>query len=162
MDNKEYEDFYHENADRVFRFCYRLTGDRTKAEDIASEAFGICYLKFDNVRVESAQTTYLFRIVVRLWGNQQRKDRLATLVPFTRQPKEDHEMRLDLDVAIERLPSAQRVALILVKAEGMTHAETAEILGVPIGTIQSRVFQALKGVRKHLMATESKEITVEN
>lgn len=153
MDQREREHFYRDNADRLYRFCYRLSGNYADAEDIAADCFVKFFARADRIREESARTTYMFRIAVRLWSVHQRRQRLVRLIPLGQQLNQDHDVRLDLDRAIDGLPSVLRVSLILVKAEGMTYSEAAKTLGVPVGTVQSRVFQALNRLKRQLEAS---------
>ncbi len=61
--------------------------------------------------------------------------------PLARNP-ESTVMSSEIIAAVERLPEAQRIVMLLVAVEGLSYADAAEVLGVPIGTIMSRLSRA--------------------
>lgn len=141
---------YDEHADRVYRFCYRLSGNRTEAEDLAAETFfGALDAGF---RGDSDELTFLYRVALNKWRMHCRRQsvrrRFASFVGAATRPQP--ELRAALDEAIDGLPVHLRVAFILVKVEEFTHAEAAKLLGCPVGTVQSRVFKACEILRSTL------------
>lgn len=141
---------YDEHADRVYRFCFRLSGDRTEAEDLAADTFFSALES--RFRGEAGELTFLYRIALNKWRMHCRRQsirrRLGSLI-VSSQVREP-ELRLTLDEAIDRLPVKLRESFILVKVEGFTHLEAAAMLGSPAGTVQSRVFKACESLRETL------------
>ena len=97
-------------------------------------------------------TTYLHAVTVNCWRKRLRSAPPPTLALLeTEAAPQDvihqHFTRLSLDAAVAQLSQAQREAFVLVKAEGLTHKEAAQVLGVPQGTVQSRVHEAILRLR---------------
>ena len=99
---------------------------------------------------------WLFRIMVNLWRNAARSERrrgehlpLQNLVvePAVA-PSQPGRIALgEMSRAIDRLPGEQREALLLVVLEGVSYEEAARILGIPIGTVMSRLSRARTALR---------------
>ncbi|MGC4045504.1 MAG: RNA polymerase sigma factor [Armatimonas sp.] len=96
------------------------------------------------------QSTWLHAIAINLW-----RKRLAQKQPVESLEEDRHGAdpmqieitKLTLDRALLALPATLREAFVLVKAEGLTHKEAAQALGIPQGTVQSRVFDATRQLR---------------
>jgi RNA polymerase sigma-70 factor (ECF subfamily) len=67
-------------------------------------------------------------------------------------PAEDAELADHVRLAVAQLPSEQRLVVLLCYHNGMTHAQAAEILGIPLGTLKSRLHAALRDLRERLSA----------
>lgn len=141
---------YDDHADRVYRFCYRLSGNATVAEDLAAETFfSVLDARF---RGEAEEMTFLYKVALNKWRMHCRRQfirrRLESL--GHQRPGPEPDLRVTLDAAIDGLPGNLRVAFILVKVEGFTSKEAAELLECPTGTVQSRVFKACERLRAAL------------
>ena len=145
-----------ENQRRVFQIAYSVLGNSADAEDVAQEAFLRAYQKFDSLREAEKFRAWVNRIVFRLALNRRRGYRrrlvrdsawqvteTATMVDGAR----DAEQRVMLDRMrreIESLPEKFRSVLQLSLAEEMDAADVGEVLGIPAGTVRSRVHTARK------------------
>lgn len=98
---------------------------------------------------------WLFRILVNVFRNHYRDVRRCNVTPFEEpvhapsQPPQQHD-RLTLNdtlIAIAALPVEQREALMLVALEGFSYADAAAILGIPVGTLMSRISRARRKLR---------------
>lgn len=142
---------YHEYGALVYRFALRLTRDRNDAEDLTMDAFVSLYRSIDQIREPGAAKTWLYRAALNRWNRLRRKARTESL---DRDVAEVFGLsvsdRLALWQAMDTLPEKLRVAVWLVKGEGLTHREAAEVLRVPTGTVQDRVFRAVQRLRKEL------------
>ena len=152
---------YERFGDRVFRFCYRLSGDRTEAEDLAAETFLAAIQATDRFEGRCSPLTWLLRIALNRWRSALRKRRggpaIEEIDPETEAGEDPIRARLEaatLEEAIDRLPEALRTVFILVKVEGLTYREAADALGVPQGTLQSRVNTAVCRLRADLGESE--------
>jgi RNA polymerase sigma-70 factor, ECF subfamily len=146
---------YEAHGDAVYTFCVQLVGNRSDAEDIAAETFlhaSRALLRFEE---RSSVRTYLYRIAVNRWRSFRRA--CKTTLPL------DPELvagdvgihdRIAVAEALDKLPIKLRESLVLVKGHGFSHREAGQILRVPIGTVQSRVFEAIKQMRHHLAGFE--------
>jgi len=149
------EAVYAEYGDRIYRFCYRLCGRAAEAEDLAQDVFVAALQGLEGFEGRSSLSTWLYRIAFYRWRQLYPRGRMPALsleeeverMPV--QPDLAHEslQRLGLEQALAALPSDLRDAFLLVKAEGLTYREAAEVLGTPQGTLQYRVHEAVQRLR---------------
>jgi RNA polymerase sigma-70 factor, ECF subfamily len=142
---------------RVYRFSLLLAGNREDAEDIASEVFLASAKAFESYRGEATPEVLLLQITRNKyrqlcrthtrWLRHLQKSMRPELAP-------SHEEATLLGVAageaLQRLSPALREAFLLVRVEGLRYAEAASVLGVPVGTVQSRVHTAASRLAAHL------------
>jgi RNA polymerase sigma-70 factor, ECF subfamily len=134
----------------VWRYLRRLLGDDA-AEDVAQETFLRVYRRLPTFTFQAKFSTWVFQIA-RNAGldelrSRRRRDRLAAAVPPGPPTSTGPgEARVEIDAALASLPLDQREALVLVEVLGLRYREVATVLGVPEGTVKSRVFSA----RRHL------------
>ena len=145
-----------ENQRRVFQIAYSVLGNSADAEDVAQEAFLRAYQKFASLREAEKFRAWVNRIVFRLALNRRRgyRRRLArdsawqvTETPTMVDGARDAEQRVMLDrlrKEIESLPEKLRSVLQLSLAEEMEAADVGAVLGIPAGTVRSRVHTARK------------------
>jgi RNA polymerase sigma-70 factor (ECF subfamily) len=129
----------------VWRFLRHFLSDASLAEDVAQETFVRLYTRLDTFSFQSKFSTWVFQIA-RNCGidevrRQQRTERLVASLPRPAPPA-DPELHAQLDAAIAALRPAAREALLTVEILGLTYAEAASVIGVPAGTVKSRVFAA--------------------
>lgn len=139
------------HEDRVFAICLRMLRDREAALDATQETFITVFRKVDRFAGHSAFSTWLYRVAVNTCYDQARRSRRTATEPLAEGegPPDHHtaadldsvELRPDLEAALASLPPEFRTAVILCDAEGLALQTTAEILGVPVGTVKSRVFR---------------------
>ena len=129
----------------VYRFLRHFLGDATMAEDVAQETFVRAYQRLGSFRFQSKFSTWVFSIArnagvdaVRSQGRRLRLvDRAAPPTPSV-DPAASAEVTASLAALAPRL----REPLLLVEVLGLTYREAAAVLGVPEGTVKSRVFHA--------------------
>ena len=158
----------------VLNFASRHIGDERKAEDIAQEAFLRVYKARHTWRPDASFRTWLLTIVTRLCLNElrarTRERRVMHLVsggpegdfwssavdPKGSTPADLTLARERAEIvrrAVDTLSVNQRAALLLHRFEGLSYKEVAEVLGISIGTVMSRIFNARQRLRE-LLATE--------
>ncbi len=158
-----FEALYAAQADRLYRFCRRICGDPDDAEDLAQDVLVLAYIGLGQLRDERAAAAWLYRIAVHRWRRVvvQRGPKhmsLAEVGATARHPVgQDQTERLALDRALAALPAELREALILVKAERLTYREAALLIGVPQGTIASRIRLAAARMRALLAEEAARE-----
>ena len=148
----------HEN--RVFSVCLRILGDREQALDVTQETFLTAFRKAHQFKGNAAVGTWIYRIAVNSCYDQLRKqkrrpsepipDYLDPADPSAQEAVEAAAVRPELREALDSLPPEFRAAIVLSDVEGMSLPDTAEILGVPVGTVKSRVFRGRRLLAKHL------------
>jgi RNA polymerase sigma-70 factor (sigma-E family) len=140
----------------LLRTAYLLTGDRHAAEDLVQTAFAKLYLAWDRVERREAIDGYVRRILVNehasLWRRAWRRNEVASGQP----PEQDVRDRPDEGDAaavwtfVQTLPRRQRAVIVLRYYEDLSEAETAQVLGVSVGTVKSQASRALAAMRSRV------------
>ena len=154
---EQFEILYSQHAGRVYRFALRLSGNRELAEDLAAEALAEAYRTLDRYRGDSSLGSWLCAIVLNKWRMERRKRRVQTdpLIMAETVASTFQFQDMFLAQAIGSLSEPLREAFLLVKGEGMTHAEAAKVAHVPVGTMYFRVHAAIRKLRSFLMPNVS-------
>lgn len=142
----------------IYRYCYRLCrGNHSDAEDLAQDTWLLVWHSLHQFEGRSSIKAWLYQIALRRWMQIRNVGRESVPLDGVKAAVEpgQQDLRLCLDAAIGRLSEAQREAFILVKAEGLTHKEAAAVLGIPQGTVQFRVHEAIRKLRIELAAFAS-------
>jgi RNA polymerase sigma-70 factor (ECF subfamily) len=140
---------------RLWAFALRLCGNRHDAEDVVQRACVRGLERAHQLQPGTAPLSWMFSIVHSTWINELKArkvrsrssmqwddDFLQTVPdPGARTP-EENLLNAQIIEAVERLPEAQRIVMLLVAIEGLSYAEAAEVLDVPIGTVMSRLSRA--------------------
>jgi RNA polymerase sigma-70 factor (ECF subfamily) len=132
---------------QVWRFLRRMLGDDALAEDVTQETFVRVYTKISSFTFEARFTTWVFQIAhnagIDELRKRQRRDRLPELLGRrTPSVRSGPDVGVELQLALDTLPEDQRAALLLVEVFGLRYREAAVVLGIPAGTVKSRVFNA--------------------
>jgi RNA polymerase sigma-70 factor (ECF subfamily) len=157
----------------IFHVAYRMLSDSGEAADVVQEIFLKVFRNINGFKGESALKTWIFRIAfseilnrLRWW---KRRHRHATVSldddhnhnghgyhvsdskPSPEQALESKEQEQAIQQALEKLSSDHRSIIILRDIEGFSYGEIAEVLGVSIGTVKSRLARARADLKKSLM-----------
>ena len=142
---------------RLRRFAHSLTGNLADADDVVQLGCMKALRGRAGWPPGTRLDSWLFRILQNTWRDELRRQKVRP---------EGHSVELETDLpdeldrlgdratlaavrqAMQRLPEEQREALALVSVEGLPYAEAAELLGVPIGTLMSRVARARQRLRR--------------
>lgn len=145
------------HLDEVYRYACRLTRDVARAEDLTQETFLQAWRSFDRFAPGSHARAWLYGIFHNVLGRDRRQaGRERHVVDLEQLPPHVlvHEPLLSrvLDLAtVERafagLSEAAREIVLLADLEGLAYREIADVLGVPIGTVMSRLNRARKQLR---------------
>jgi RNA polymerase sigma-70 factor (ECF subfamily) len=155
----------------VFSIVSRMLEDPSAAPDVTQEVFLKIFRKIDGFRGESSLKTWIYRIAVnearnhRRWFGRHRRQEV-TLEPLAGEkstgvslpdqgpsPYElarDHETQELIESALQRVSGNYRAALVLREVEGLRYEEIAEILGISLGTVKSRILRGRESLRKQL------------
>jgi RNA polymerase sigma-70 factor, ECF subfamily len=161
-------------GDRAYRLAMSITGNGPDAEEVVQDAFWSVVRKIEGFRGESAFGSWLYRIVAnaayqKLRTRQSRRRDVSwdeVMPPFDERgchavpmadwsprvddPSVQTELRMALTAAIDELPVAYRTVLVLRDVRGLSNAEIAEITGVSIPVVKTRVHRARLFLRKQL------------
>lgn len=168
-DRREFEELAFPLLDSAYRTARRLTGDSASAEDLVQEAYLRAFRGFPQFERGSNFRAWFFRILTNAFLNDYRRSvRGPRPYDFTEVDPEDpstpsavfgleevEQLRRHLGdeaaAALDRLPVEFRLPFLLSTFEGFAYKEIAGILGIPIGTVMSRLFRARKMLREDLL-----------
>ena len=147
----------------LLKLCYAYLHDEELAKDAVQETFIKAYKNLDEFREASSEKTWLNRIAINTCKDLQRSgwfrhvDRSVTpdMLPETRVPAEPED--LDLTAEIMKLPVRLREAALLCWLQGMTYNEAAEVLGISLQAVGSRLDRARKRLRFAVEGSEENE-----
>ncbi len=151
-----------EHFPRIHRAALVLTGNPWDADDLAQETFLVLAAKSHEFQGRSSAYTYIYGILLNLERRNRRragmrKRKLRVLwdnepreptVPAAETAIEVAEWKTSLWAIVARLPDGQRQALVLRFSEHLRYDEIAEVLGCPVGTVKSRIFNGLTALRE--------------
>lgn len=141
--------FYRENAVRLQMFLRHATGDVQAAEDLMQETFtGIWQRPNGYMSDRGSLRTYLYGIARKRAAEWWRKQRTGETSGLERTRSATETMSLAINEALQQLPHEQQTLLWLREVEGQSYAELAEIFGIPVGTVRSRLFAAREALRE--------------
>ena len=139
---------------RLRRYARALLGNRSEADDLVQDTLERGWSNLASWRAGSDMRAWLFGIMHNLHVDRVRKPVLSTIefdddtpMPFMKAPQADRLEIRDMEAALNTLPAEQRKILLLVALEEMTYGEVAAALGIPIGTVMSRLSRARERLR---------------
>jgi RNA polymerase sigma-70 factor, ECF subfamily len=147
---------YHDHYPCVVRLAAAMTGDRDAARDIAQDVFIAVLRGLPDFRGDAALGTWIYRITVRTAArhNARRVRHATPSVDADELPgdasAEGAAELAELLRALASLPLASRTILSLIAIEGLSQEAVAEILGLPIGTVWSRLSAARRQLHESL------------
>ena len=155
---------YAAHAAPIHAFAFRATGDAQAAEEIVQDTFVRAWRSMDRFDPQRADLrSWLFAIARNLTIDHHRRKAARPSTPTAQEKLEQQPAGLsDIERAMEvwqvaealaQLSPAHRIAIVEIHLRGASVAETAERLGVPAGTVKSRVYYGLKALRLALEET---------
>lgn len=149
-----FRDYVAARSPALLRTAYLLTGNRADAEDLLQTALAKTYLAWDRIREREAVDGYVRRVMVNTrtsWWRRRRVDERPTnVLPERRTERDaadDLALRDALWAALATLPKRQRAIVVLRYYEDLSEAETADLLGISVGTVKSTTSRALVKLR---------------
>jgi RNA polymerase sigma-70 factor (ECF subfamily) len=132
----------------AYAFAWHLTRDRTLAEDVTQEAFIRAFRFLKGFRGDQRFGSWLFRIVRNCAMDALRgRSRWTALAgDGPERAVADPSARIELEEALRAVSPDHRDAFLLVEVFGLSYQEAADVLGVAIGTVKSRMFRARKAL----------------
>jgi len=158
--DREFEARLVESSTLAFRVAYSVLRHREDAEDVAQEAFTKAYRSFRQLRDRDRFRAWLVRMTWRLAIDRRRSERrrvarelvhaVAAPLVATDEIVESDERASRLWAAIDALPEKLRVVVVLANIQEHDVADVAALLGLPAGTVKSRLFLARQRLREQL------------
>jgi len=150
-------------VDRLFSMARLIVGNDDRAADAVQDALLNAWLDLRALRDPDRFDAWIHRVLVRTCYAAAKRDRRRTVVeikmatigePTTTDSQAAIAVNDQLDRAFSRLSTEHRTVIVLVHYMGLSLAETAESIGVPLGTVQSRLSRATQAMRGALDADE--------
>lgn len=156
---------------KVYQYAFRLARNHDDAADVVAETFLRMYNALKRFRGDAQLSTWLYRIVSNVFFDFRKREQRHEHLPLEIQSEEDDEPMerpipdesIDLDAyvleqerkrvlmeAINQLPDYQKMVLILFHIEERPYEEIAKIMGLPLGTVKSRLNRARNALRELL------------
>jgi RNA polymerase sigma-70 factor (ECF subfamily) len=134
----------------------RMGADPATADDVAQDAFLAGFEAVAEFRGEGTFAGWIKRTAARLYLRRHRRKLQLDFHADAPEPEQGHggegsaAQKLDLDEALKGLPPAERMCVSLCYGAGLSHAEAADLLGAPLGTVKSHVKRGLDRLRGRL------------
>jgi len=156
----------------IYALAYRTIGREEDARDVCQETFLRAFRALPGFRGQAKFSSWLYRIALNLCRDWMRRERRAPIaqppedvdlmeLAATVEPSESIEalvIRRDLSQIVERamasLPEEQRTAIVLKEYHGLTFQEIADLVGCPLSTVKTRLYQGLTVLRRELAKHE--------
>lgn len=161
-DQRSFEELIERFRRSVFAFFYRLTWDRSTAEDLTQETFLRAYRGAPTFKPGRQFSPWLFGIAAHLWKEHRRRstreqghlvEAEVSAIPQADDPVLSLEAREAEEIVrkeLNQLPHDDQVVLLLRHYEGLSYQEIGDALGIPLGTVKSRLHYALERLGRAL------------
>jgi RNA polymerase sigma-70 factor (ECF subfamily) len=167
----EFEALFLPQADRLFGFSLRMTQDPNDAEDLLQESVYLAFRSFGSFRRGTNFRAWMFRIVTNAFISLKRREKHAPRpvedLEHVQDPADAAQREFedgetdwaqvygelvddDMKRALDELPEEFRGPLLLTSLGGLSYKEISDVLGVPMGTVMSRLFRARQRLRRSL------------
>ncbi|MCI0641879.1 MAG: RNA polymerase sigma factor [Gemmataceae bacterium] len=165
------EELFRRYRQVAYRVAYRLLGNEADALDAVQEAFVKALTHLPSFEGRSSFKTWLLRVVsnasldlgrqrgrrealsMDAMGPKSREEMEPLVLPVPGQALEREDLRRQLQKALQQLPPAQRQTFVLHAEAELSYREVAEVLGISIGTVMSRLYYARQKLRALLERT---------
>ena len=164
-DEPAFEELVSRYGKELYGLAFFLTGQASDAEDVVQETLLGAYEGLAAFEARSSVRTWLSRILVNQAARHRRSQRVRQAAQGLRlsaasaallrgfaaaSPAAASEIRLDVLAVIQTLRPEHREVVVLRELEGMTYRQIADVLDIPQGTVESRLFRAREELKEHL------------
>jgi RNA polymerase sigma-70 factor, ECF subfamily len=162
-DRDAFEELYHRYRSWVFSIACRFCGNEDDACDVLQDTFFYFFNKFPRFELRAQLKTFFYPVAKHLALNRSKK--AAQSVPLAPEfeqmpagvPGDEQAERRDLLELVRILPEAQREVVMLRFADDLDLSEIAAAMEIPVGTVKSRLHQALARLKEHLERQRQKK-----
>lgn len=140
----------------IRRYARALTNDIHRSDDLVQDCLERAWSRLHQFKQGSNMKAWLFTIMHNIYANQARRynktPQLVDIDTMADRPCSSSRQELNLELhdlnnALQQLPSEQKEVLLLVGLEGMRYQEVSDIIGIPLGTVMSRLYRAREKLR---------------
>ena len=145
-----FDAFVAARGDALWRSAWLLTGDHQLAEDLVQTALAKSWRAWSRVGPDSYEAyvrRVLFTTYISWWRRKWRGERPTAELPERATTTADTDARNDLVAALAGLPRGQKAVVVLRYFEDLTEQQTADVLGINVGTVKSQCSRALAALR---------------
>jgi len=170
-DLEAFEAFFRRHRPLIERTALALTGDPHTAEEVLQDTFLRAYRHRQTLRLDVSPVPWLYRVALNLCYSRLGRRKLAvepigettaaTLRDHAPEPSEvaeREELRRSIRRGIAALPEKHQLVIVLYYLNGLSLQETADALGIRLGTAKSRIHYALHALREHLAGERQAEL----
>lgn len=166
-DRDAYEQLARSSARRLFAVASRILRDTDSAEDAVQQTLVAMWRDLPTLRDPDRFDAWVYRLLVRACASEGRRQRragvafvdLSDAIPARGDDFADVAMRDELGRAFDALSLEHRTVVVLHHFAGLPLADVAQILGLPYGTVGSRLSRALQAMRASIEASERTALT---
>ena len=183
-DPEAYRHFVDQNSANVYNLALKLLGDEQESEDVLQETFLSAFRAIDRFEGRAKLSTWLYRIAYNAslmhlrkrdrmttfsldqpLGDEEQASELSTrvLVDWSALPDDQlltAEARQEMDRAIAALPESLRSAFVLRDVQGLSGAETAEVLGITVPAVKNRLHRGRLALRDRLSTYFAERVAI--
>ncbi|HLU38206.1 MAG TPA: RNA polymerase sigma factor [Planctomycetota bacterium] len=175
-DPNAFQELFQAYGEKLVQFFYRLCWDRDRAEDFTQDLFLRLLRRASAYRPEGRLSTFIFRVATNLWIDHYRSTRphprlysldqpMLDASPAAFTPPRDRgpdpvdsaigdEEKERMRRALEALNEPHRIVLELAVYQELPYGEISQILGIPVGTVKSRMFNTVRALKERLLASD--------
>ncbi len=152
-DLSAFDGLYYRYRDQISRLAFRFTQNHEDALDVLQETFAYLHRKFPGFTLTAAMTTFLYPVVKHLSLAARRKRQrmfgvdLALDLAADETAPDQPQVRDELSAVLSALPLTHREVLLLRFVDGFSLEEIAAVMKIPLGTVKSRLHNALATLR---------------
>jgi RNA polymerase sigma factor (sigma-70 family) len=158
-DRKAFAELVQRRQSSIRNLMRRCCNNYTLADDLTQQVFLKVWLGIRKLREASAFSGWLKRVAVSVWLQHiRKKDALGDAGEMTGNELPQHDtsgMVLDLDRALVKLPSRERLCVVLSYHEGMSHSEIARLTQMPLGTVKTHIRNGAHQLQQLLSAYDN-------
>jgi RNA polymerase sigma-70 factor (ECF subfamily) len=166
-DRDAYESLARASASSLYRTAYRIVRDRDRADDAVQQTLVAIWRELPSLRDPDRFESWTYRLVVRFCLSDSRRARRTGVREIPMDEAEparsdgfaDSDLRDQIARALDALSADHRAVVVLHHYVGLPLAEIAEILGVPYGTVGSRLHHATRALRASIAAGDRSSVT---
>ena len=169
MTKQELEMCIDEYGKDIYSFCKHLTNNPQEADDLYQDTFLKAVEIKEKIEYSRNPKSYFLSIALRIWKNKKRKFAWRKRIADVRRIADERDVELgesaepsleekitikekheSIRLAVKRLPEKLKIVVLLFYMEDLSTAQIAEAVGIPLGTVLSRLHQARKILKKEL------------